>query len=292
MKVLKFIALILIFTACEKQLTLRLDDFDKKLVVNAFANNTSALSINLGENSPILEEPTLESDIAEARIILFENDFLIYDKQLSLNKGLVETSNFLQMDKEYELIIDVEGYPVVTAKDKMPNTIPKLEITDIFSIGESVHMRVNVEDDGGDDQYMLLMNMRGYTVSNGDTIYGYRTQNFTSSDKLFISNINSIRANTHFTFFDDALLNSGTRSIELMIDKADTYTKAGFTPTAVRIELRSLSKSFFDYYLELIENNHIYGGPLASSSYFKGNIEGGLGIFGCYTSEDDHISLP
>lgn len=287
-----YIALIGIFCSCEKQLSIPLDKFDQKLVVNAFATNTAAMEVNLSTNTPLLENPSYSSGISKARIILFEDDYLISDKKLSLSQGHVKTSNFMQLGKKYEIIIEVDGFPVVNAIDSMPNSLPGYELNTIKTLADNMHLNVTLNDDLGDDQYMILLYIRGREVIDGDTFWTEKPLNFNSADKLFISNINTIRANSHFAFYDDKLIQGSSKTLDLVFDKKNAIATSIFIPKYVRVELRSLSEQYFEYNLKLLENNHIYGGPLSSSSYFEGNVSGGLGVFACYATETKLISLP
>lgn len=292
MKYLFYIALIIGLSACEKQLTIQIDDFEKQLVVNALASNKTPFTLNLSENAPILEEPQYRTGIYKGRLVIFEDDFLIFDKEVNIDSGLLVTSNFMQAGKTYEVLLDVDDYPVVNAVDVMPDADPEFDLRQLQAMGENYQLEVELRDNEGDDYYMILMYVVGRQAVGNDTVTAEKTLNFYSSDKLFISNINTIRANNHFAFFDDALLNGGSKMVDLQFAKSETLIKDGFVPKQIKVEVRSLSPKFFEYNIHLLENNHIYGGPLASASYFDGNIIGGLGFFGCYTSDSKIKTLP
>lgn len=291
MRYLFYISLIMILTACEKQLTIELGEFEKHLVVNATASNKAPLSIMLSENAPLLDEPDYRSPIYSGRLVIFENNFLIYDKQLQIDSGELVTTNFMQAGKTYEILLDVDGYPVVNAKDRMPDNDPDFRVNSLEKVGENYQMNIKLSDDEGDDYYMMLLYLVGKQAVGNDTVIAEKPLNFSTSDKLFVTNINTIRANNHFAFYDDALLNESSRNATVQFPKSVAEVKDGFVPLQIRMEVRALSAQFFDYNIHLLENNHIYGGPLASASYTEGNVVGGLGFFGCYTSKSGIIDL-
>lgn len=291
MKYLFYISFLLVFCSCEKQLTIEQGNLEKQLVVNATASNKTPLTLVLSENTALLDEPDYRSPIYSGRMVIFEDNFLIYDKLVAIDSGQLITSNFMQPGRSYEILLDVEGYPVINAMDRMPDKDPDFRVNSLNKLGESYQMNIKLSDDGGDDYYMMLLYIVGKQAVGNDTLIVEKPLNFSTSDKLFVTNINTLRANNHFAFYDDALLNGSSKNATVQFPSSVAVVKDGFVPKQIRMEVRSLSAQYFDYNIQLLENNHIYGGPLASASYTEGNIVGGLGFFGCYTTKSGIIDL-
>jgi hypothetical protein len=87
------------------------------------------------------------------------------------------------------------------------------------------------------------------------------------------------------------LLNGTTRQFEIQIAKSTLYT-SGYIPEDILLQVNSVSETMYSYYINLLENTHIYGGPLSSVSRQNGNVEQGLGVFCFYTAARDSVTIP
>ena len=286
-----YIACSLLALSCERQLPIVLEDFERKLVVNSTAAANEELHLALSENVDLLHQPTYRSAIYDGRLLLLENDQVIHDQTYLVDSGWLQTNVSLKHGKMYELVLEVENYPVVNAVDSMPEEDPDFRIVERQLIDDYDELTLELQDHAAKEYYMLELYYISYKESNGDTSWFKEALNFTSSEKIFISNINTINANNHFALFDDQLIHGGSKTMKIKYERADLFTYSDRTPYELVAEMKSLSSSFFAYYLDLLENNHIYGGPLASSVQNTGNITGGLGVFGCYTRTEDRASL-
>ncbi len=245
------------------------------------SDQTFALA--LSENVELLGQPKYRTNIEEARLIVFEDDFLLHDRPYQLDSGWLATAVNLSEGKKYEFVLEVEGFPLVSAMDSMPAYKPEFELTSISAQGEYEQLELLLKDRPEQEWYMLELYFRSFTEQAGDTNWYIQPLNFSSADKLFVSNVNTINANNHFALFDDRLIQGQNRSLTINYKSSSLNQFPERTPVELIIELRSVSSQYFEFYLDLLENNHIYGGPLASSVRRTSNISGGLGVFGCYT---------
>ncbi|MFY0643448.1 MAG: DUF4249 family protein [Bacteroidia bacterium] len=291
MRKILYIALALIAISCERQLPIIVDGFERKLVVNAAVHSDMQLSMALSENVDLLHEPKYRSNIHDARLIVLENGIVIHDQIYLIDSGALGTTVQLQKGNEYELVLEAEDYPVVNAKDSMPLEEPDFRIVERQLVDDYDELTLELKDHDIKEYYLLELYYISFKESNGDTTWFKEPLNFNSSEKIFISNINTINANNHFALFDDKLIHGGTKTMKIKYVRADLFKYSDRTPYEVVAEMKGLSSVFFAYYLDLLENNHIYGGPLASTIQNSGNITGGLGIFGCYTRTEDRESL-
>ncbi|MEK9601301.1 MAG: DUF4249 family protein, partial [Bacteroidota bacterium] len=88
--------------------------------------------------------------------------------------------------------------------------------------------------------------------------------------------------------FDDDLFNGTEKSIGIKIPK-DSIDILGFKAYSLNVRLKSVSESMYNYYIMLIQNNHVFGGPLYFEGQIEGNIDGGLGGFYFYNEYSDSI---
>ena len=75
-----------------------------------------------------------------------------------------------------------------------------------------------------------------------------------------------------------------------MIPK-DQFTSESFVPELLVLRISCISENMFAYYKSILENTHIYGGPLATGFGQFTNVDQGLGIFSFYTFTQKEILI-
>lgn len=276
--------------ACEHQLSIDSPGFEQKLVVNGFVNDQEKFKLTLGQNSTLLDEPYSKSDVGQTRLIVSEDGFIIHDKEYDVWNGILQTNLTISLSHTYQIVLESEKLGTVSASDRMPDMAPDFELDSLHDYGQIKRLHFTIQDHVIDEYYMLELFVSGYRVVSGDTIREQLLLPFTSSDKLFLSNINGFRSSSYIALFHDKLLMGTYREIELSI-KAEDLNPSGFTSESIDMRIRSMSPDYFDYMQEILENNHVFGGPLASPRLSQSNIEGGLGVFGCYTFREKELQL-
>ena len=244
----------------------------------------------LSKSSQLLEEPTLQSGIYTGRVIILEDSLVIYDQVAYIDSGFLYTTVVPKLDKNYEVILDIANFPLANAKDKVPNMLPDFNIEEVIQLGHNYQLNLKITDHPYAERYELQCMAIGKEFIGGDSVWTTKQLKFNSNDKIFLTNINSFRTPSRFALFTDDLFSSSVRNIRINVDRSLVDTDV-FRAHYFVVQLSSLSEIYFDYILEIIENNHVYGGPLASDSYDAGNVDGGLGIFGAYTYRLDTIPI-
>jgi hypothetical protein len=172
----------------------------------------------------------------------------------------------------------------------VPTLLPELQLIEVINLGDKYQIILSINDHLVKERYELQCFVRGKEAQAGDTVWVTKQVSFNSNDKVFLTNNNSFRGSNTFSLFNDDLFSSTSTEIRINVNK-NAFNSGGFDAQSFIVELGSLSETYFNYILEIIENNHVYGGPLASASYTAGTVEGGLGIFGAYTFVQDTISI-
>jgi hypothetical protein len=276
--------------SCERQLDFELEEYERKLVVNSIVAPGRPMVFYLSESSQTLEVPTYRSGIYTGRLIVTEDSAVIYNAVTAIDSGFLYTNLVPKPGSFYEVFFDIPNFPLARSFDLVPTLLPELQLIEVINLGDKYQIILSINDHLVKERYELQCFVRGKEAQAGDTVWVTKQVSFNSNDKVFLTNINSFRGSNTFSLFNDDLFSSSSTEIRINVNK-NAFNSGGFDAKSFIVELGSLSETYFNYILEIIENNHVYGGPLASASYKAGNVEGGFGIFGAYTFVQDTISI-
>lgn len=282
MRIGLYIALVLLLFACERQIPLAGIDFEQKLVVNAYNHNNSPIAFRLSSSVNIGSNPSLSDLNGEVEILLKEDSNNIYYSTKQITDGLIELPLTAKVGKTYEMQLRFDTLPTVRAIDKVPDLPPLMTEDELVEDGLYYRPKISIQDIPESQYFMIQVFVEGEVEENGlkDTVLKPLT--FRTSDRIFVSNINMYNANVNYVLFDDELFKNRSKQISLNIEK-NKLNAAGVRPLRLEVRLSSLSTTMYDYYIGLLENNHIYGGPLATYTLSNGNVDNGLGVFAFYT---------
>jgi hypothetical protein len=290
MRSMVYIALIFILLGCERQIPLVDLDFNQKLVVNSYNHNNSPIAFSLGSSVNIGSNPSLSGLNGEVEILLKEDNNNIYYATKEVRNGEVELPLTAKVGKTYELQLRFDSLPTIRAIDKIPELPPVMLEDTLLEDDLYYRPKITIKDIPESDFFMLQVFAEGTVEQNGMTDTVLKPIEFRAIDRIFVSNINTHNAKVNYVLFNDELFTNRSKQITLNVEKSKV-AQAGFKPLRMEVRLSSLSKNMYDYYISLLENNHIYGGPLATYTLSNGNVENGLGIFAFYTYKRGWFSL-
>jgi hypothetical protein len=186
------------------------------------------------------------------------------------------------------LITELNNYPLIEASDRVPIDNVSINIETITEGSIYYKLDITVKDPQTDNFYVLDISTSGKELSGMDSINNTYQIIFSSVDKIFSSSIQTISDGSKLALFDDNLFNGSNKKIGIRILKENLLIPR-FKPYTFTVKLKSVSKSMYDYYTTIIQNNNIYGGPLYFEGQIEGNINGGLGGFYFYNQYSDTI---
>mgnify|MGYP000583795445 CR=1 FL=1 len=269
--------------ACEKELPLDEATYTKKLVVNAFNEADSLLKVNVSESTSILGTPTSDGFNAKAKVLVLKDGAVLFNDSVQLVNGNFTLPNKCNRQSVYELQIAYKDFPTIRAKDSVPYINPRVTIDTLINSSDSKKLIFKLKEPIGSHRYYLQLFSKGKEWNGVDSIEITKRLNYKSDDKIFISNVLTISSDNSFSLFDDGLINGTTKNISLNISNSELNID-GYKASEIVLSLSEVSRNMYDYYLNLLENTHVYGGPLASTSLINGNIDQGLGAF-CFYSK-------
>ena len=291
MKYWTYIVLLIVLISCEKEIDLDDADFSKKLVLNTFLEADSSFIILLSTSVSTLSDPLERTLNGEAYIVLKNGEVPIYNNKTDVIDGRITLPLHCLKGEEYTIELAYEDYAIVRATDVVPMFSPDVAMDTIIDNGDILKIIFTLKDPKESNKYFLQLKSKGKELDGLFLVEVTKALDFSSTDKLFFSNILTYNSTSSYALFSDELLNGTTRQFEIQIAKSALYT-SGYTPEEILLQVNSVSETMYSYYINLLENTHIYGGPLSSVSRQNGNIEQGLGVFCFYTAARDSVTIP
>lgn len=274
--------------SCDKQIPYDDVNFKPKLVLNAFNYPDSLLKLKFDESFKLLGSPSIQKLSTPVNIQLFKDSISIIDDVFWIEEGEVILPYSVEEGSLYQIKANVVDYPSIESSDRVPLDNVKL-ILDSMSTGTVFyHLDVTINDPSMDNFYVLDLSVIGKQSLLNDSIIKHYPIRFSSKDKIFSSTIQTTTEPSNRVIFNDELFNGLDKKIGLRIQK-DSLAHSGFRPQKIYVRLKSVSESMYNYYLMLIQNNHVFGGPLYFEGQIEGNVNGGLGGFYFYNQYTDSI---
>ena len=208
-----------------------------------------------------------------------------------------------QVGVRYTVKVNVEGFDEVTATSEIPAPVSITAVsldTDIRQ-GRTQDMseldfrvRVSFADPAGEANYYHLrffQELARYRIEGPDTIVNLAT---TQRRPLAVSSLSD--ALPFLTYADqlgilirddvlDGLLS------EFAFEGSLTFNSQLYLPTNFVVELRSISKEYYDFHASVARQGQS-NGPFSSGIDLADNIGGGVGNFGGFSSSTSTLVIP
>ena len=281
---------LVIMTGCEQSLPFDSEGFEPKLVINSFNSSDSFMQIGVSTSTSTLKTPTRYALNGKCNVLLLKNNLLLLSDSLNLVNGKLQLPFQASTGSIYELQLGYGVFPSIKAKDSVPVNVPELYLDTMVSNTVYYTLKLRVQDNSAPQKYQFQTVLHGKELVGTDSVLTSYPLPFSSTDKIFISTIRTVAENNSFALFSDELWNGQERIIDLRITKEDLL-RPDFKPEYIEIKLANLSNNMYNYYVALLQNNHVYGGPLSSVTDLNGNIEQGLGGFYFYTQTILRVDL-
>ena len=264
--------MVIIGTACEKELDVALPPFTPKLVVDGWIEQNNYPTVILTRNAGYFDKVDSSSIrdlvVTTAKVSISDGE---REEVLTLRRRDEYFPNFLyqgtdirgEVGKTYQLTVESEGR-VYTATTTIPAPVPldslwyePLSPTDTLG-----YVRAGLTDPVGEENYYRLFTQR------------------VGKDDAFVPAYLSAISDQYFS--GESLSFSVLRGAENLSNITDDlYFRQGDT---VRVKLCAIDRVHYDFWRTLERELYVTGNPFASSgNEVLSNIEGGaLGVWGGY----------
>lgn len=293
LKILSYLALVLIIFSCRKDFEYKNLSTDKKVTVSCFIKADDTVKVSLSFLVSSSTNYNITSDeallLTNAEVYLYEDN--IYKEKLKYknleffnNLAWYKSQNFIPTEgHNYELKIVVPSYDTIYAE----TVIPKKIFIDSIRINNSyidecgtkmLNISVLFKDNPYETNYYLIRvrsDLGPYIFESQDPIIEAKINNVFSS---IAPNINERNA-----YFSDKNINGENYALNIIIP-----FYSDFPP---KIYLYSLSKDAYLFYKTAFLYARTLDNPLSEPVVIYSNIKNGTGIFAGMSSDVDSIIL-
>ncbi len=299
--IFSLLILLLLVSACEKEVELNIKEVDPKLAVLCNFSPEEPFVLELSRSKAINSTNLDPSFVNSADVqICLDNEvietILPVSSSPDANSKFQSTVAVPKIKQVYTLKIEADGLPAVTATSSIPEAIEishstigaiaSFETEDDELEGYHVRLGVQFEDPADETNY--------YQIS-------FYQEVLTSSQALQENNIETL-PNEGFSFIDDDITNyvnlldggimfkdltfNGTTK-EFVFQPRFFYNPgtlpATSTPINIIIELRSVSEEYYKYYTSIYRQSSQDSTPFSNPTVIYSNIKNGYGIFAGYS---------
>lgn len=308
-KTLPIFLLVILSFSCQKELEIKLPDFDPKPVVNCLFSTDTNFVINLSHSISLND--SVKVDIENAKCYLFSDEILI-DSLSYISDGFYKSNIKPEQGKYYKLKVISTNFDEVSSISYIPVTPQILNIEQqdfavpppVYSSDITENVPLNklsitfLDDANVENYYELKILIKRYWADIQENQI-QRCPRLFSYDEV-IRNEDILDYEPNLFVFSDSLFNGQTKTIDFLY-KQDGITMGCNSDDCVyfygqyRIyyKFRAISKEMYDYRKSLIK--HVYNQPTTGFEVFGdpvpmySNIKNGLGVFAGYTEVYDSI---
>lgn len=296
--------LVLLVSACEKEVKLNLEEVDSKL----------AVLCNFSPDEPFILELTKSKSINSTN--LGTNLVNNADVQICVNNEVIETIlplnsspdastkfqstvTFPQVTQVYTLKIEAEGLAPITATSSIPKAIEishstigeinSFETDDDETKGYEVRLGVQFEDPAHETNYYQISFRQEVLTSElaaqENNIEVSSNESYSFIDEDIINNFNLIDGGI---LFKDLTFNGKTKEF---VFQPKFFYKPGTPPLVampinIIIELRSVSEEYYKYYTSVYRQSSQDNTPFSNPTVIDSNIKNGYGVFAGYSKSE------
>lgn len=270
----------LLFSACSKEITLNLPDYDSKLVVNGELNTDQIIDFEVSRSLPIMQVTDSSGYLIKtATVQVFENGNLLGNANYF--SGRYQLNYKPKAGQSYTIKVNAAGYPNAESQIKMANAFPmtvnykdSIGLDDFgFKIGE---IKLNFSDNiNTEDYYKLLI-----TYYNAATTVWFPFD-INSNDIVFLNNDKLADGGY---LFSDRTFSGKSKSLTFKVP----FGLATGSPKFV-VSLKQFSAEYNDYLQAIDQYRQNGNGTSNDPIILKSNVNGGIGMIGAVINKKDTI---
>lgn len=295
------VALLALFSACEKEITLEQKEVPQKLAVLCNFSPDEPFSIQLSKSQSLRAGNSPNNIIENANVEICADNVIMERINPTMMSPSDAGTKFMSeqvvpmIQKTYTLKIDVDGVESITATSTIPNavqishaTVGQIDVfeTDEFeTTGYEVRAAITLEDKENEENFYQV-NFYQELLSFGNSVgqdpiktivpsYG-----FASIDPLLTNNFNRIDQGV---LFKDLMFNGTTK--ELLFEPIFYFDQGESEPINIIMELRTVSKEYYQYYTSVYRQTSQTNVPFSDPTIIFSNINNGYGIFAGYSKD-------
>jgi hypothetical protein len=278
-----------IILGCEKEIDLKIDEDQSKLVLNAWLKTEQHPVLEINRSTFIFDKRGTDR-MEDAEVILFEDNEEIGFLE-HFGSGFYKNENInIKPNKEYKIIAKADGFDNVTATEKSSEKLKDNDFDFDYETISNPHgsnyqsisdVKLTLKDKASaEDIYLFLVKDTYKSWSNEnpeDTTYNehiiYLESSDTQLEYVYFPNLGQIQ------ILKDELFNGNEYTVRFRTNDLRIYKFNDGERSSVSqniIEIHKISKSFY-LYLKSIEYNQ-YPDPFTEPTQIYTNVKNGYGI--------------
>lgn len=259
--------------SCEREIYLPEEDRDQLPVINGFWDADGYLEIWVSETGKLLGVPELGKPFNDFNFSFIADNQPQISGNTNLDSGFFSTTLFPTSARKCKVDITIAQKYFVTLEDYFPKNKPDFNIDTVIKNEDYLNIKATLKDHLESEFYLLDLQL--IIQDNGDT--SLIPIGFSTNEKVFLSNFNTLRNATNYVLFNDILFNNQffDFSLKIRLDKPLKIEDV----VGISITVKSLSQGYYQYLSDILQANQIYSGPLSNNYNQIGNITNGLGYF-------------
>ena len=296
--------LLVLMVSCEKEANISIKNVDDKIVVVSTFTPNEPFSLKLSKSTSLFSDSSPQAlEDAIIQICKGENCVLL-GRQTNIIGGndgngiRFATGSFrAQTDTPFTLKVKVNGLADVNAEASIPEAVqmthvavgastqlPSDQSANNSEIEYETKISLSFDDPVGEDNYYQVNFSQVVEVSDGnlvlksDTIPNVDFSSF-DSDIVNLRNITDGGVLINGKDFD------GLKK-DLLFQPTFKFDSNNEDPVSIIVELRTVSKAYFDYYSSVYRQVNQGSDPFIQPVQIVSNIENGLGVFAGYSKDE------
>jgi hypothetical protein len=264
---------LIFFMGCEREIYLPVEDKDQLPVISGFWDADGYLEIWVSETGKLLAVPELGKPFNDFNFSFIADNQPQISGNINLDSGFFSTTLSATSARICKAEIAIAQKYFVTLEDDFPKNKPDFNIDTLMKNVDYLNIKATLKDHLESEFYLL--DLRLIVQENGDT--SIIPIGFSTNEKVFLSNLNTLRNTTNYVLFNDITFNNQLFNFSLKIRLDEPMQLEDII--GVSITVKSLSQGYYQYLSDILQANQIYSGPLSNNYNQIGNITNGLGYF-------------
>lgn len=303
--ILLLVSLIMILPACEKEVPLDVEKTDQKLAILCTFSPGEPFNVELAKSISLFHSNPNDDLVDDAEITICSDTYCAPAFPLPTNDFSNPNSKYQSSDdliipeenKDYNICVKIDGFDPISAQ----SVIPQLSEISHSTVGEitkyssefdsiqdyNIRLAFKFSDDQDEDNYyhakfyQVLDNVSSANLADPDTIALLEAnQGFSLIDDKLSG---GFTVTSGGVLFKDVTFNKSLQ--ELVFEPNFSFDNTKHEPVEIIIELRTVSKEYYDYYSSAYRQNSQANVPFSDPTIVFSNVTNGLGVFAGYNKD-------
>lgn len=289
------VIIMIVVTACEKEIEYQGDNLESFLVLNASLQTDSAVTCYVSRSRTLLEKNPIQT-IDDAVVELYSDDVFVEELK-SISNGMYKTEAVTILpETQYELRVNHQSYKNVSASTVVPEKtnaeFVSVKLVNVRTDGytsEKMRFKVKVKDKPGKDYYRLnVYSPDWYFNQLGEYVFDKNSLNlryFESSDPVLNGNVVVVdddfsdHPDNEHRVFNDELFDGEEYELSIEVNENDMELVSN-----IKIDVQKISYDLYLYYKTLDAYNYYEDSPFSEPVRIHSNVMNGAGVLGSCTA--------